>query len=86
MIELYKKPDAVFSAINYGTRLVWLYTLGGGLLTYGLLLCLVHIRERIRMAAQRQRVTQEHFATMGEVSNDAAHAIRQPLDLIRAFA
>lgn len=86
VVELYRRPDALFQAIHSGQRLLALAAAGGGLFLF---LCLVgfvrHAEARLR-EQQRQLVEADALAIVGEISAAVAHSIRNPLGSIRSSA
>jgi signal transduction histidine kinase len=86
VVELYKTPAALFSAISAAQRAVWLgAALAGGFL-YAALFWMVR-RADLLIRAQRERLVQsETLAALGEMSSAVAHGIRNPLATIRSSA
>lgn len=86
VVELYKAPTALFSAISAAQRAVWLgAALAGGFL-YIALFWMVR-RADLLIRAQRERLVQsETLAALGEMSSAVAHGIRNPLAAIRTSA
>lgn len=86
VVELYRRPDALFSAIRSGQRLVMLGAAVGGVFLF---LCLIgfvwHAEQRLR-EQQRQLVEADALAIVGEISAAVAHSIRNPLGSIRSSA
>ena len=86
VVELYRRPDALFSAIHSGQRLVMLGAAAGGAFLF---LCLIgfvwHAEQRLR-EQQRQLVEADALAIVGEISAAVAHSIRNPLGSIRSSA
>ncbi len=86
VVELYRRPDALFEAIASGQRLVALGAAGGGLFLFAALLgFVVHLERRLR-EQQRRIVDAEAMAVVGEISAAVAHSIRNPLGSIRSSA
>jgi two-component system, NtrC family, sensor histidine kinase HydH len=86
VVEVYKKPTALFSATREAQRAVWLAAaLAGGFL-YLALFWMVRRADRL-IRAQRERLVQsETLAALGEMSSAVAHGIRNPLASIRSSA
>jgi signal transduction histidine kinase len=86
VVELYRRPDALFKAIHSGQRLTMAGAAGGGLFLF---LCLIgfvwHAEARLR-EQQRQLVEADALAIVGEISAAVAHSIRNPLGSIRSSA
>ena len=86
VVELYRRPDALFKAIHSGQRLTMAGAVGGGLFLF---LCLIgfvwHAEQRLR-EQQRQLVEADALAIVGEISAAVAHSIRNPLGSIRSSA
>ena len=86
VVELYRRPDALFSAIRSGQRLMMMGAAGGGVFLF---LCLIgfvwHAEQRLR-EQQRQLVEADALAIVGEISAAVAHSIRNPLGSIRSSA
>ena len=86
VVELYRRPDALFAAIRSGQRLVMMGAAGGGLFLF---LCLIgfvwHAEQRLR-EQQRQLIEADALAIVGEISAAVAHSIRNPLGSIRSSA
>jgi signal transduction histidine kinase len=86
VVELYRRPDALFEAIQSGQRLVGLGALGGGLFLFAVLVGFVVRVERRLREQQRRLVDAEAMAIVGEISAAVAHSIRNPLGSIRSTA
>jgi signal transduction histidine kinase len=86
VVELYRRPDALFESIRSGQRLMMLGAAGGGVFLF---LCLIgfvwHAEQRLR-EQQRQLVEADALAIVGEISAAVAHSIRNPLGSIRSSA
>jgi signal transduction histidine kinase len=86
VVELYRRPDALFDAIHSGQRLMATGAAAGGLLLFAALVGFV-VRVERRLREQRRRlVDAEAMAIVGEISAAVAHSIRNPLGSIRSAA
>jgi signal transduction histidine kinase len=86
VVELYKAPTALFSAISAAQRAVWLAAILAGGFLYMALFWMVR-RADLLIRAQRERLVQsETLAALGEMSSAVAHGIRNPLATIRSAA
>lgn len=86
VVELYRRPDALFDAIRSGQRLVVAGAVGGGLFLFTALVGFVVRVERRLREQQRRLVDAEAMAIVGEISAAVAHSIRNPLGSIRSSA
>lgn len=86
VVELYRRPDALFDAILSGQRLVAAGAAGGGLFLFAVLVGFVVRVERRLREQQRRLVDAEAMAIVGEISAAVAHSIRNPLGSIRSSA
>jgi signal transduction histidine kinase len=86
VVELYRRPDALFEAIHSGQRLVAMGAAGGGLFLFAALVGFVVRVERRLREQQRRVVDAEAMAIVGEISAAVAHSIRNPLGSIRSSA
>lgn len=93
VVEIYKRPDALFRDIRKARWVVLLGALGGGLLLYLSLFAIVRQAGRkideqqenlIKM--QSELVISQRMAAMGEIAAAVAHGIGNPLSSIRAAA
>jgi two-component system, NtrC family, sensor histidine kinase HydH len=86
VVELYRRPDALFEAIRSGQRLMGFGAVAGGGFLF---LCLIgfvwHAEQRLR-EQQRQLIEADALAIVGEISAAVAHSIRNPLGSIRSSA
>lgn len=86
VIEVYRRPTALFESIREGQERIWAGAAGGGLFLFGVLVWFVRRTERA-MAAQRARLVEaEAMGMVGEISAAVAHSIRNPLGSIRSSA
>lgn len=86
VIELYRQPVALFSAIRSGQRLIWIGAAIGGLALFAVLLWFVRRTDQALQDQQRRLVDAEALAIVGELSAGVAHSIRNPLVSIRTSA
>ena len=86
VIEVYRRPAALFAAIKSGQQRIWLSAAGGGALLFGVLLWFVRRTERALQSQQKKLVDAEALAIVGELSAAVAHSIRNPLVSIRTSA
>jgi signal transduction histidine kinase len=86
VVELYKKPDALFAAIDEGKRLLWISIIGSGLLLYAALFWIVRRANDVIQEQHERLVESETMVAMGEMVSAVAHSIRNPLSSIRTSA
>jgi signal transduction histidine kinase len=86
VIELYRRPTALFEAIRSGQRLVWASAAAGGLFLFGALIGFVRLADRALREQRARLVDAEALAIVGELSAAVAHSIRNPLGSIRSTA
>ena len=86
VVELYRRPDALFDVIRSGQCLVVVGAAAGGVFLF---LCLIgfvwHAEQRLR-EQHAQLVEADALAIVGEISAAVAHSIRNPLGSIRSSA
>ncbi|WP_044873991.1 HAMP domain-containing sensor histidine kinase [Pseudomonas sp. LFM046] len=86
VVEIYKEPQDLVLRIQRGFALIWLATsVAGGLIYVGLY---GSVRRASGLVArqQSQRVADETFVALGEMSSAVAHGLRNPLAAIRSSA
>ena len=86
VVEIYRLTHSLFSAIDTGTRLVWVSTLIGGALLYLVLFGIVRRANTVIDRQQTKLVESEFMAAIGEMASAIAHGIRNPLASIRSSA
>jgi len=86
VVELYRTPDALFEAIHSGSRLIWFGAVVGALFLYGVLFSIVRRAHNIMREQARRLAESESLAAIGEMASAVAHAIRNPLAVIRSSA
>lgn len=86
VIEVYRRPDVLFAAIQSGQHLIRAGALGGGLFLFLTLVWFVRRTERVLDLQQHRLVEAETLAAVGEMAAAVAHSIRNPLGSIRSSA
>lgn len=86
VIEVYRIPKALSQAINAGTGLAWMISIGIGLFLYVVLFWIVRRADRLIRAQQAQLIESETMGAVGEMASAVAHGIRNPLSSIRSSA
>lgn len=86
VIEMYRRPTAMFSMIRDLIIGVWVSALAGGALLFASLYWLARRANRTMHEQHRQLVESETMAAVGEMSAAMAHSIRNPLATIRSSA
>ena len=93
VIEIYKRPDALFRDIRQARLMVLFTTLGGGVLLYISLFAIVRRaakkideQQDNLLKMQSELVASQRMAAVGEMAAAVAHGIGNPLSSIRAAA
>lgn len=86
VVEVYKEPKYLISAIEQGRRLVWGGTLLAGALAYLCLFSIVRRGSTLLQQQHRQLVETDALVFVGEMSTAVAHSLRNPLASIRSSA
>lgn len=86
VIEVYRRPDALFEDIDSGQRLIRTGALAGGLFLFLVLVWFVRRTEHVLDQQRHRLVEAETLAAVGEMSAAVAHSIRNPLASIRTSA
>jgi signal transduction histidine kinase len=86
VVEIYKTPDALSDAIHDARRLIWGSAALGGALLFGALYWIVRRADLIMRDQQRRLLESETLALVGEMASAVAHAVRNPLAVIRTSA
>lgn len=86
VVEVYRIPIALSRAINAGTALTWMISIGIGLFLYLVLFWIVRRADQLIRSQQEQLVESETMAALGEMASAVAHGIRNPLASIRSSA
>ncbi len=84
--EVYKVPDALYRAIDRGTRLIWINAILGGMVLYVALAWIIHRANSVIDVQKRQLVNTQALAAIGEMASVVAHGLRNPLASIRTSA
>jgi signal transduction histidine kinase len=86
IIEVYRRPTALFDSIREGQERIWAGAAGGGVFLFAVLVWFVRRTERAMAAQQARLVEAEAMGMVGEISAAVAHSIRNPLGSIRSSA
>lgn len=86
VIEVYRRPTALFESIREGQVRIWAGAAGGGLFLFAVLVWFVRRTERAMATQQARLVEAEAMGMVGEISAAVAHSIRNPLGSIRSSA
>lgn len=86
VVELYRIPIALTRAIQAGTTLTWLTSIGSGLFLYAVLFWIVRRADRLIRSQQERLIESETMDALGEMAAAVAHGIRNPLASIRSSA
>ncbi len=86
VIELYKRPTALFAALARGRNLIWASALVGGLFLYAVLFWIVWRGEYLIEKQKQALIESEKLAAMGTMVASVAHSIRNPLASVRSSA
>lgn len=86
VIEVYRRPDALFEDIDSGQQLIRTGALVGGLFLFLVLVWFVRRTEHVLDQQRHRLVEAETLAAVGEMSAAVAHSIRNPLASIRTSA
>jgi signal transduction histidine kinase len=84
--ELYKRPRALFEAIQIGKLWIWTSATIGGLFLYFALFSMIRRADNVIRNQQDRLVESETLAAVGEMGTAVAHGIRNPLTAIRSSA
>jgi two-component system sensor histidine kinase HydH len=85
VVEIYREPSDLIERLNHGHWIIWLSTMGGLLLYFGIYW--IARRTSIRLASQEaQVVANKTYVGLGEMSTAVAHSLRNPLACIRSSA
>ena len=86
VVEIYRIPHALSQAINSGTRLTWMISLGIGLFLFLVLFWIVQRADQHIRAQQERLIESETMVAVGEMASAIAHGIRNPLSSVRSSA
>lgn len=86
VVEVYRIPDALSQAINAGTGLTWMVSVGIGLFLFLVLFWIVQRADRHIRAQQERLIESETMVAVGEMASAIAHGIRNPLSSVRSSA
>lgn len=86
VVELYKRPESLFTAIDEGKRLLWISITGSGALLYFTLFWIVRRANNVIRGQHERLVNSETMVAVGEMVSAVAHSIRNPLSSIRTSA
>lgn len=86
IIEVYRRPTALFDSIREGQQRIWAGAAGGGVFLFAVLVWFVRRTERAMAVQQARLVEAEAMGMVGEISAAVAHSIRNPLGSIRSSA
>lgn len=86
VVEVYKEPSHLMTAVRSGQLLVWTITLGGGAVIYLALFSIVRRGSRVLKQQQCRLVEQEAHLFAGEMATALAHSLRNPLASMRSSA
>jgi len=86
VVEVYRIPTALSQAMNAGTALTWMISIGIGLFLYVVLFWIVQ-RADLHIRSQQERLIEsETMGAVGEMASAIAHGIRNPLSSVRSSA
>jgi len=86
VVEVYRIPNALSQAINAGTGLTWMLSIGIGLFLFLVLFWIVQRADRHIRAQQERLIESETMGAIGEMASAVAHGIRNPLSSVRSSA
>lgn len=86
VVQVYKQPQSLMSAIHHGKQLIWISIILGALFLY-LAPFWIFRRADVAIKDQQQRLCEaQTLCVIGEMSASVAHSIRNPLASIRSSA
>ena len=86
VVEVYRLPIALSQAINAGTALTWMISVGIGMFLYLVLFWIVRRADQLIRSQQERLIESETMGALGEMASAVAHGIRNPLSSIRSSA
>jgi two-component system sensor histidine kinase HydH len=86
VVEVYRIPTALSQAIDEGTLLTWMVSIGVGLFLYLVLFWIVRRADWLIRSQQERLIESETMGALGEMASAVAHGIRNPLASIRSSA
>lgn len=86
VVEVYRIPNALTQAIEAGTVLTWMISIGVGLFLYLVLFWIVRRADQLIRSQQERLIESETMSALGEMASAVAHGIRNPLSSIRSSA
>lgn len=86
VVEIYKVPDALFSTIKEGQKLIWIAATFSGMFLYLTLFWIVRRADIVIRVQQGRLIESETLVALGEMASAVAHGIRSPLASIRSSA
>lgn len=86
VIEIYRAPVDLMSAIAASQQLIWWGAIGVAALLYGLLFVIVAHAAALMRRQQAALVAAEKLTVAGEMASAVAHGLRNPLASIRSTA
>ena len=85
-VELYKRPQALFEAIQLGRRILWAGAVGAAMFLYLMLYWIISRADALIRDQQARLLESERLTAVGELGSAVAHGIRNPLAAIRSSA
>jgi two-component system, NtrC family, sensor histidine kinase HydH len=86
VVEVYRIPTALSRAIDAGTALTWMISIGIGIFLYVVLFWIVRHADQLIRSQQERLIESETMGALGEMASAVAHGIRNPLSSIRSSA
>ncbi len=86
VVEFYKLPLGLDSAIQNGRRVVWIGSALAAIVLFGALYWIVQRGARLIKLQQQHMARMEAFVAIGQMSSAVAHSLRNPMSAIRSSA